>query len=244
MFPIPVTQALTIGEIADYWSREERRATEQEVRRILIAAWWGGEFTEPQKPDRMVVLKVLYKQADTTQIVFEIPGVASSTAEQQLEDGSIVVDMRMRIALPSEHVDDWTIQSCSEAFEKLADLWDEKVSPLLLPALVGIKLKHSDFTAWVRRRGFDVPTFWDGKSRRSTGPREMSEDQLFALVRKLFSDAAPRIPTQEKIAKLAAVAAENDGFKTSREALRNAYRIIHEEREGVPRKVGRPRNSP
>jgi hypothetical protein len=160
MFPRSA-EKLPLLEIADFWSREIiPRASHKELLALLESAWWQGELTGNSALDRLQFLKKMFKsrrEPYMQSVVFASPNDAGQPTEIPLPDGRAVV--RPRISVPDE-ADDWTEDSCTDAFETLASLPSQEYFPLLSYSICFIDLTPEEFFGWIRTRGYDVPTFW------------------------------------------------------------------------------------
>jgi hypothetical protein len=158
MFPLSADK-LSFLEIADYWSRKSP-ASKDELLALLEAAWWRGQIAGNSAYTRLQFLRIMYlKRHDLQCIVFVTPNDACPPTETPLPDGEVVVDLTPRIPVPGE-MDEWTEDSCNDAFEKLAVLPSQQYFPLLSYSICFIELTPEEFFGWVTRKGFATPTFW------------------------------------------------------------------------------------
>jgi hypothetical protein len=158
MFPLS-EEKLSFLEIADYWSRKSL-ASQDELLARLEAAWWRGEITGNSAKTRLQFLRSMYqKRRDLPSVVFVTPNDAGPPIETRLPDGGCLVDSAPRISVPNE-TDDWTENSCKDAFEKLARLPSRQYFPLFSYSICYIELTPEEFFDWVARLGFEVPKFW------------------------------------------------------------------------------------
>ena len=159
MFPSSADK-LSLLQIADYWSRKSL-ASQDELLAELEAAWWRGEITGNSAKTRLQVLRSMYqKRQDLPCVVFVTPNDPGPPTETPLPDGGCLVDLAPRISVPNE-TDDWTENSCKDAFEELARLPSQQYFPLFSLGICWIELTPEEFFGWVARRGFEVPTkFW------------------------------------------------------------------------------------
>jgi hypothetical protein len=162
MFPLSGDK-LSFLKIADYWSRESR-ASQNELLAQLEAAWWLGEITGNSALNRLQFLKKMFesrREPHMQWVVFASPNDAGPPSEIPLPNGEIIV--RPKIFVPVE-TDGWTENSCSHAFEALAELPSQQYFPLFSYSICFIDLTHEEFFRWARTRGFDLPGFWKGSS--------------------------------------------------------------------------------
>jgi hypothetical protein len=158
MFPISADK-LSFLKIADYWSRESR-ASQDELLAELEAAWWRGQIAGNSARTRLEVLRSMYdSRHDLQSVVFVTPNDPGPQTETPLPGGGFVVDLAPRISVPNE-TDDWTENSCNDAFEELAQLPSQQYFRLFSYSICYIELTPEEFFGWIRSGGFDVPTFW------------------------------------------------------------------------------------
>ena len=168
MFPIG-KQNLSLLEIADYWSREIRPpASRKELLRLLESAWWLGEIHGDSILIRLELLKRMFQSmGDRTDlgIVFITGEGQEQSTIERLRDGSVVVDVRPQIPLPSTDIGSWDEGNCESAFLALAQTASVESYPEITPALAFIELSFSEFTSWLAKRDFDKPKFWKPQSK-------------------------------------------------------------------------------
>lgn len=152
MFPIG-KQNLSLLEIADYWSREIRPpASRKELLRLLESAWWLGEIHGDSILIRLELLKRMFQSmGDRTDlgIVFITGEGQEQSTIERLRDGSVVVDVRPQIPLPSTDIGSWDEGNCESAFLALAQTASVESYPEITPALAFIELSFSEFTSWL-----------------------------------------------------------------------------------------------
>jgi hypothetical protein len=162
MFPI-AKDRLSFREISNYWSREiNPPASSKELSHILEAAWWLGELRGDSVHSPLQLLKKMFtsmRDRDDLGIVFVL-GNSAGPFPIELPDGSVTVDLRHEIRVPSSNIESWDEISCSGAFQALAGTCSLDSYPDFAPVFNGIPLSYREFTAWLAKRGFDKPTFW------------------------------------------------------------------------------------
>jgi hypothetical protein len=174
MFPIPSGRKLSLIEIARYWSREIRpSASPEELRLALGTAWWRGELVTANSPSRLNLLRTLYLRC-ADYIASVIPDMPEPPTTRLLDDGDVEVFRRVKILLPNGDPDTWTEASCVEAFEVIAEKWDEKFFSLIAPVVSGIVLSRSDFIRWTEKYRYRRPTFWGDTSEKESEQRPSS----------------------------------------------------------------------
>jgi hypothetical protein len=172
MFP-KTELALSFREISDYWSREMRpTASSNELLSILVSAWWLGELPSSSVHSRLQLLKMMSKYRDDLGIVF-IVGDDAGPPQVELPDGSVEIDVRPQIRVPSSNTETWDEAACRDPFHALAkatedfsiDIYREDFMVFLL----SIKVTYEEFNAWLRSRGYSPPTFWQRTADRHLG---------------------------------------------------------------------------
>jgi hypothetical protein len=162
MFPLSA-EKLPFLEIADFWSREIKPpASYNELLAILESAWWKGELKGNSALNRLQFLRKMFeirREPDMQSVVFVTPNDAGPPKETPLAGGEFVVDVRPRIIVPGE-TDDWTEDSCKDAFEELSRLPSQEYFHPLSYGICFIDLTPEEFFGWVMKRGFEVPNFW------------------------------------------------------------------------------------
>ena len=160
MFPI-AKPALSFGEISDYWSREiSPPASSNELLDILVSAWWLGELRGDFVNSRLELLKLMFTSMyrDDLGIVF-IVGDDAAPPPVELPDGSLKIDLRPQIRVPSSNIESWDEAACTNAFHALAEVTEKssidsyREFAVLLPS---IKLTYEEFSTWCTKRGFSV----------------------------------------------------------------------------------------
>lgn len=160
--PIPSDRKLSVFEIAKYWSREPRSpAPHQELLAAIGQAWWRGELVAANGPSRPMVLRALYSKC-TGSIAFVMPDMPEPPQSKLLDDGRW--EVFLRVPLPNADPDTWTEANCAQAFEVIAEAWDEvvwdEVLILIAPIVAGIVLTQDEFNQWIGKMSYPRPTFW------------------------------------------------------------------------------------
>jgi len=171
MFPI-AKPTLSFQETADYWSREIwPPASSHELLSILVSAWWLGELRGDSVHSRLQLLKMMFtsKYRDDLGIMF-IVGDDADPPPVDLPDGSLEIDVRPQIHVPSSNVESWDEAGCRDAFQALAEITETSSIKkyrhfgVLLPF---IKLTYEQFNTWCRKRGYPTPKFWQPPLKKS-----------------------------------------------------------------------------
>jgi hypothetical protein len=153
MLPI-LESTRSFGEIADYWSLEIP-ASWDEILRILESAWWLGELRGNSGPTRLQRLKNMFtsmRHRDDLGIVF-IVGDCAGPLPVELPDGSLKLDLRHQIRVPSSNTENWDEATCRDAFHALAKTSSKESYPELTVGFTLIQLSYEGFTAWRTNRG-------------------------------------------------------------------------------------------
>jgi hypothetical protein len=202
MFPI-AKATLSFLDISNYWSRDIRPpASSNELLSILVSAWWLGEL-RGDSVSRLQLLKIMFtsKNRDDLGIVFIVSDDAGPP-QVDLPDGSLEIDVRPQIRVPSSNTETWDEAACRDAFHALAQATEDfsidvyREFAVLLPST---KLIYEEFDTWCRSRGYSTPTFWQRPHlahRDHTGAAAGSDDGA-----PLLSRVAPRKETKAWRAK-------------------------------------------
>jgi hypothetical protein len=180
MFPIG-KHKLSLQEISDYWSREiQPPASGKELYRLLESAWWLGEIRGDSAISRLQLLKKMFmvmRERDDLGIVFIVGQDAGPPpVEKLLPDGSLLVDIRHEIPVPSSETNDWDESACKDAFHTLAQTLSFETYPEIAPGLAYIELSHDEFVRWLQNHGYSVPQFWAPSPFKSKKPSLVSAE--------------------------------------------------------------------
>ena len=198
MFPI-ADDALSFRYISDYWSREiNPPASWEELFHVLEAAWWLGKLRGDFVQTPLQLLKNMFPSMchrDDLGIIFLVRNSAGPPPIE-LHDGSVTLDIRPEIRVPSGNIEDWNETSCRDAFQALAETRSLDRCPELADILSGVSLSYGEFTAWLEKRGFPRPTFWQPrwhppKKRWKAKPgKELTphEGAVLSAINELYPD--------------------------------------------------------
>ena len=165
MFPIPSGRKLSFIEIGKYWSRNKSsNASSEELRITLSKAWWRGELVAENGPSRLNLLRALHSTCADF-LAFIIPNEMESPQTRLLDNGLVEV-FHLRVPLPNSDPNTWTEANCVEAFEAIADLWDEDLFHLIAPVIMGIVLTQDEFNQWINELKYRRPNFWGNAGQR------------------------------------------------------------------------------
>lgn len=214
MFPI-AKAALSFGEIADYWPREiHPPASWEEILRTLESAWWLGELRGNSGPTRLQRLKNMFtsmRHRDDLGIVFVV-GDCAGPRPVELPDGSLKVDLRDQIRVPSSNTESWDEAACADAFHTLARTFSKESYLELTVGFTLVELSYEEFSTWCTKRGFSVPTFWvpqDQARHRHTSAASSagSNDDAFAPreKRKTWQSKPGKLLTASELAVVRAM---------------------------------------
>jgi hypothetical protein len=171
MFPISADY-LPLREIADYWSREIKpAATLLELLRVLESAWWRGEIVGEVGVSRLALIKHLFQSSHDFGIVFVLGDESGLPSITEVPDGTVEVDIRPRIGVPSTDPVRWNDTDCAPAYESLAATPVLASDATIGPVLSGINLSYREFTHWLERRHYGRPTFWAPVETNDDTPR-------------------------------------------------------------------------
>src|SRR6516162_6656510 len=122
MFPIAKNK-LSFREISDYWSREiQPPASQLELLGLLEEAWWLGEVRADSARSRLQLLQAMFNSMHDRNdlgIVFVLGEDTGPPKATELPDGSVAIDARRRIIVPSGDTSTWDEDSCGDAFHTL-----------------------------------------------------------------------------------------------------------------------------
>lgn len=239
MFPVPETPDLSIGDIADYWSRETR-ATQRELEETMIRAWWGGTLEGPEPKKRLEALRVLVEQADRGQVAFLPGGTQDPPVVVELPDESADVDLRVRVPLPEADPESWTDAICADAFEVLGKDWTEDMSEELVVGLLATTVARVDFMDWIERSDFAAPKFWGRKRSGKKPPKYMAVRAILDFVNGYL--CAHPTATMDETVTAANYEASAAGNRANRDVVRKAYIAYRHAQGPLPR--GRRANPP
>jgi hypothetical protein len=199
MFPI-AEDALSLRDISDYWSREiNPPASWEELFHVLEAAWWLGELRGDFVHTPLQLLKNMFtsmRHRDDLGVVFLV-GNSAGPLPIELPDGSVTLDIRPEIRVPSGDTEDWNETSCRGAFQALAETRSLDRCPELAEILSGMSLSYGEFTAWVEKRGFTRPTFWQPRRhppkkrwKAKPGQKKLTrtEEAILSVINEVFPD--------------------------------------------------------
>ena len=196
-----LAERLPFMEIAEFWSRAIKHLESQgELLARLESAWWKGEIKGNSALNRVQLLRIMFDargEPDMQSVIFASLNDAGQPAEiQQLPDGGVLV--RRKISVPDE-IDDWTENSCNDAFEALAELPSQQHFPMLSYSIRFIDLTPEEFFSWARTKYSDLPEFWkspvvEGGKATENGVEvtEIKSGQQAQVSRRRVSEAEAR----------------------------------------------------
>jgi hypothetical protein len=162
MFPI-CEPTLSFAEISEYWAAELNISWKR-VQALLESAWWLGEILgEPGRPTRLELLKSLFKRMrdrDFPQLLFITPDSKPPAKTVEQPDGSLLINLRRCVPVPSDEIETWSDAACIQAFQAMAQLPSSEYYPEYLPGFEARKLTSNEFFKWIAFRDFPYPTFW------------------------------------------------------------------------------------
>ena len=163
--------ALSLGEIADHWSGELPSPWSWEkVLSALESAWWLGELCGNSGPTRLQRLKSMFismRDRNDLGIVF-IVGDDAGPQPVELPDGSLKLDLRHQIRVPSRNAESWDETACRDAFQALAKTSSKESYPELTVGFTLTELGYAEFNTWRERCGFEQPKFWKPRDKLKT----------------------------------------------------------------------------
>jgi hypothetical protein len=167
MFPIPSDRKLSVVEISRHWSREiQPPASAQELREVIIKAWWCGELTAANSSSRLSVLRGYYLRSAPF-VAFAIPDAEEPAQWDTVGEGVIDFVRPLRVPLPNTNLDTWTEANCTPAFNAIAEGWNEDMLSQNGPIALGIVLTSGEFFQWIDACDYKRPTFWSRPAKRT-----------------------------------------------------------------------------
>jgi hypothetical protein len=162
---------LSFGEIAEYWSPEiQSSASWEKVFCALQRAWWLGELPGDSSKSPLQLLKAMFtsiRHRDDLGIVFVVKG-DREPEPIELPDGSLEIDPRRPIPVPSCNTENWNEAACKDAFDALANTCSLESYPEYTPGFAAIRLTYQEFITWLEKDGIRIPKFWQPSDQRPT----------------------------------------------------------------------------
>jgi hypothetical protein len=184
MFPICKPE-LSLAEISEYWATEINMSRDKVLAK-LEGAWWLGEIVGNPRIARLELLKSLFKwmrDRDEPKIVFVTPNGPAPAKTVERGDGSLALDLRPRVFVPSHDPDTWSEASCNGAFQAIAEIPSLEYYPEYSPGFLARKLTCDEYFQWIAKRGFEPPKFW-----KRTNDKEILHE-LKQATDQMISDA-------------------------------------------------------
>jgi len=174
---LPITKAaLSMGEIADHWSGELPAPWSwDKVLSALESAWWLGELRANSGPTRLQHLKNMFtsmRHRDDLGIVFVV-GDCAGPLPVELPDGSLQLDLRHQIRVPSSDTKSWNEAACRDAFHALAKTCSKESYPELTGGFSLTEVGYEEFNTWREKYGFDEPKFWKPRDKLVAPPENV-----------------------------------------------------------------------
>jgi hypothetical protein len=149
--------------------------TMQEIRNDLISAMWRGELAtmggEDEDPTgearRKRLLDAMAKRDDHPGIVFLRPGEIVAPEQTENPDGSVTIDLKIRITWPVDEKADEEL-AFEAATDKIAAAGLDDYAEICRPGLVSRQVSREAFGAYCDQQGLERPKFWFPKSARGT----------------------------------------------------------------------------
>jgi hypothetical protein len=151
---------LSFGEISHYWSQEITESYD-EILAFLEQAWWRREI-RTESGSRLKLLKGMFDwwcKHCSASIAFVTPEDAAQP--EPPPDESVLVDMmRATILIPSKYPDEWSEDSCANAYQLLADAPSLTYYPERSPGFLAMQLSRDEFLRLLSGHGREFPSFW------------------------------------------------------------------------------------
>jgi hypothetical protein len=151
---------LSFGEISHYWSQEITESHD-EILAFLEQAWWRGEI-RTESGSRLKLLRGMFDwwcKHGSASIAFV---TAKDAAQPEPPpDESLLVDMRPTIlVVPSTYPDEWSEDSCANAFQVLADAPSLTYYRERSPGFMALKLTYDQFVRLLTNHHRALTNFW------------------------------------------------------------------------------------
>lgn len=247
MFPLK-SERLSLLDIAKYRSREiEPPASMSELLDLLERAWWLGEIRGSSKTTRLELLTRMFsslRDRDHPGLVFLGKNDSCETLRQELPDGSLILDRRPRIPVPSVDVNAWDEAGCEAAFQALAQSPSRESCPEMAPVFAIIELTYDEFINWLAQRGWKKPKFWSppAKEKEQRGswashssgrPQRASGTQQQAAARaihELWPDGLPiGLKEKDRTKKILEQLQANGSSPVSPRTIQRALKALESE---------------
>jgi hypothetical protein len=226
MFPI-FEDKLSAREITDYWSREiQPRASPNELLASLERAFWLGKIKAETPITRLELLKRIFKwmrRGGSSPLVFVTREDGGPPRSIELADGSLKLDPRPRILVPSNDTDTWSEASCTSAFEVLAQSPSSEYYPEWTLVFLMMKITRDEFMRFLDVHGFDFVGFWRRPTDSSQQPLTPAPP---AMIRKAIRDVYERArargekpPNTVELVKPVQNELAAKGYKADRETI-------------------------
>ena len=150
---------LSFHEISHYWSQEIPESYE-EILAFLEQAFWRGDI-RTESGSRLKLLKGMYdwwRKHGSARIAFVTPEDAAQPKPPP--DESVLVDMRLTILVPSTNPDEWSEDSCANAYQLLADAPSLAYYTERSPGFMALNLAYDQFVRLLTNHHRPLPNFW------------------------------------------------------------------------------------
>jgi hypothetical protein len=213
---------LSFAEISEYWGAEINLSKDR-VQARLEEAWWLGEISGDSSITRLELLKSMFKRmrsCDAPHIVFIAPEDTSPAKTNELDDGSLLIDLRPRVPVPSGNPNMWSEESCRPAFEALADKPSLKYYAGYSPGFMARKLTCDEYFAWIAAREFRYPEFWRRTKHKATSLKvqQASDRMITDEVSRAYNIAdkeSQKPPNIKELVKVVKAALREKSHKAS-----------------------------
>src|SRR4051794_33579452 len=167
MYPLR-SETLSLSSICDHWHRQLEGAPPfSKVLSSLLSAFWRGDLSarlpnEAGSDDqRWHFLNVVRYRRDHPGILVIEPGDQPPPARIEHSDGSLELDMTVRISWPDK------IEDRETAYHALAEATLDDFSTYVQPALMALHVSKADFRSYCESEGAKLPPFWFSSERRA-----------------------------------------------------------------------------
>jgi len=221
MFPVSEPE-LSFADISEYWAAELNISPDR-IQALLEGAWWLGEISDNSGITPLKFLRQLHKRmrnSDAPTLLFITQENSPPAETLELSDGSLLVDPRPRVFVPSANTDTWSEASCMGALRAMAQTPSLKHYPECSPGFAARKITRDEFFRWIAVRGFKYPTFWKRTNDQATSRqlKQASEAMIEDEVRRVYEIAdkeGKKPPNINEVAELAQACLREIGHTAS-----------------------------
>jgi hypothetical protein len=217
---LPVSKPeLSFAEISEYWGAE-LNLSQDKIEALLEEAWWLGEISgNPTPPTRLELLRSLVKRMrdrDSPQLLFITPDSKPPAKTVEQPDGSLLINLRPCVPVPSDQIETWSDAACIQAFQAMAQIPSSEYYLEYLPGFEARKLTSNEFFKWIVKRGFELPKFWKQTNDKATSPQwKKAPAAIIKDVLRDVYDTLEKPPNIKEVAKPVQAGLQERGYTAS-----------------------------